>query len=333
MFLSHPIAARLGQHAKVLVRPMDDLLAGPESYGMTLTLALQRGFDDLKEAVTETNLLFLNSDFILADGSYISLAKKLQQGVRLVAAPSYCANAEAVLPLLENLKSPSTHALALDKRRMAKIILENLHNTIIGQTIDSAFHFDHVYIYQLYMRITADTLIGYQMPVALVAMRPTIAHHRIRTFWDWGVASEFCPGVDYEVLGDSDEFLMMELRARDVGQGYIRTGSLSPTHIATQLSPHLTYDQFRCADNILILHSRDLYVNLVTHRKGLDAIRNQIRYQLHNPQLVGHIHHSNWTYHLQLLNQHLKKSHIGESLSRFTRKVIHRAANRMRFSK
>ena len=51
--------------------PIDDLLSGlPGDYGVVLTKALYRGFLDLGAKVTDTFLLFLNADFIIADGSY-----------------------------------------------------------------------------------------------------------------------------------------------------------------------------------------------------------------------------------------------------------------------
>ncbi len=318
-FLSHPMTAQLRRYVKVSCRPMDDLLESPCSYGLTLTLALERGFDDIRETVTETNLLFLNSDFILADGSYVCLAKKLREGARLVASPSYCANAEMVRPVIESLKDESSHVLAVDKRHMAEIILKNLHNTIIGQTIGSPFHFDCVYVYQLYARIAVDTLIGYQMPIALVAMRPTVAHHRIRTFWDFGVASEFCPGEDYQVLGDSDEFLMMELRERDVGKEYIRTGSLDAAHISAKLSSQLTYDQYRCAENLLILHSRDLFVDLGDGQFMLNRMRDEIRNGLSGQKVVKHQYHPIWMHHLALLHARQKERSLGGRLRSFFR--------------
>src|SRR5215218_5096892 len=66
---------------------LDDLIATPDSYGMTITHALYRGFEDLGPAMTECYMLFLNSDFILADNSYKGLLPHLLAGDRLVLAP------------------------------------------------------------------------------------------------------------------------------------------------------------------------------------------------------------------------------------------------------
>jgi hypothetical protein len=47
---------------------LDDLITVKDKYGMALTHALHRGFSDLGPAMTDSCQIFLNADFILADG-------------------------------------------------------------------------------------------------------------------------------------------------------------------------------------------------------------------------------------------------------------------------
>ena len=86
---SATIAALL-DFVDVRLVPIDDLLS--PWYGITLTYALVRGFADLGASMTRTHLVFLNADFILADGSYRKLAGMIKRGERLVVSPSYCMN-------------------------------------------------------------------------------------------------------------------------------------------------------------------------------------------------------------------------------------------------
>src|SRR5262245_2964361 len=66
-----PSFQRLTTICEVKFASLDDLMpCEPGEYGVVLTAALFRGFVDLGARVTETFLLFLNADFILADGSY-----------------------------------------------------------------------------------------------------------------------------------------------------------------------------------------------------------------------------------------------------------------------
>jgi len=53
---------------KIHLVPLDDLVMTRHHYGLTLTYAYRRGFEDLGPAATNCFLIFLNSDFILADG-------------------------------------------------------------------------------------------------------------------------------------------------------------------------------------------------------------------------------------------------------------------------
>ena len=81
---------RLSTICDVKFASLDDLMpCEPGEYGVVLTAALFRGFVDLGAKVTETFLLFLNADFIIADGSYRRLAELMREGKRLIQAASF----------------------------------------------------------------------------------------------------------------------------------------------------------------------------------------------------------------------------------------------------
>jgi len=300
------VIKKFKQLGGVRFTPIDDLLT-PASYGLTLTLALARGFEDLGRDMVHHNLLFLNADFILADGSYRALLKKLDDGERLIMAPSYCAISERVVPVLREYCSGGAMSLAVNSRAMASLILKNLHSTVRGQIIDAPFHFDHVYIYQFYAQPDPHTLVGHQMPIAIVAMRPTSYVPALTTFWDWGAASEYCPDVQPCVIGDSDEFLMLELREQAEGQALLRLGSPDPKMIAQLLAPILTADQRSCATFRLTLHSRDLQGSVESARAAVSAFANEVLTQI-GREPVPHRDHAQWKYHTALLREHRKQA-------------------------
>src|SRR5262245_23117354 len=68
--------------------PLDDLIGRRDAYGMSLSYALFRGFEDLGPAMTGCYVLFVNADFILADGSYRKLLPSLLRGDPIILAPS-----------------------------------------------------------------------------------------------------------------------------------------------------------------------------------------------------------------------------------------------------
>ena len=82
---------------------LNDLIVSKDKYGMTLTYALHRAFNDLGPRMIEHWHLFLNADFVLADGSLRTVMDYLARGARIVASPSYCAVAEEVIPELRKI--------------------------------------------------------------------------------------------------------------------------------------------------------------------------------------------------------------------------------------
>src|SRR5262249_36146047 len=146
---------------------LDDLVTAPDKYGIALTHVLHRGFADLGSSVVDSWLVFLNADFILADGSLRNLLARLAAGERLVASPSYCVNREAVVPELLTRLDPHTRSLSLSPREMAGLILRHRHNTIRGKTVNQSL-LSMLYMDQFYWEVDADTLLGHQMPVAIV---------------------------------------------------------------------------------------------------------------------------------------------------------------------
>src|SRR5262249_8780370 len=141
----HSTMARIEKVCPVRLVKLDDLIVSKDKYGMTLTYALHRGFSDLGQQMTEHWQIFLNADFILADGSLRSVVGQLARGERIVAAPSYCTIAEDVAPLLRKRVDPATSILSVPPREFARLVLQNRHAVIEGKTVNKpAFHLRYV---------------------------------------------------------------------------------------------------------------------------------------------------------------------------------------------
>jgi len=159
---SAPVMGRLLEHCRARLVPIDDLLS--PWYGITLTHALLRGFTDLGEAMTRTHLVFLNADFIVADGSYAKLADRILDGERLVVAPSYCMVQEQTVELLRARVQPSILSLAVPRREMAALIIAHRHNTIRAKTVNQRLF--RIYSYdQLYWYVGEQTLLVRKIPL------------------------------------------------------------------------------------------------------------------------------------------------------------------------
>jgi hypothetical protein len=235
--------------------PIDDLLS--PWYGITLTYALVRGFADLGAAMMETHLVFLNADFIVADGSYRKLAEIIKRGERLVVSPSYCMNLEDTIDALRRRRDPTSWALSLSHRELADIIIANRHNTIRAKTVNQRMFRIHRYD-QFYWYVNEKTLLGRQMPIAVVYMRPERVLTELPTFWDYGVISEYCPTVKPWVFADSDDFLMGELRSEGTFRELLHLGWPTVDEIAADLTSFTTKDHRDYGRHTLILHGDEL---------------------------------------------------------------------------
>jgi hypothetical protein len=291
---------RLEKHCEVKLVAMDDLLTAPGYYGLTITWSLFRGFTDLGEAMTHTWLLFLNSDFILADGSYRSLLPRLTGEARIVLAPSYCTIEEEVLPLLRQRVDHGTQTLAIPPREMADLMMDRLHYTVRAKTINRRmYRMEHVD--QLYHVVDNDTIVCRQFPIAIVAMKPERVLPDPVAIWDYGTISEACPTSPLSVIADSDEFLMLELRGRNVACEKLELGWLNPSAIARDLSAWTTADQRRCSAYTLILHRRELPPALEEGTRALAEFHGRVMAEMRRDPLP-HRDHPIWT-RLQTLHQ------------------------------
>src|SRR5262249_23435267 len=140
-FNRHPAIPRVRSICPIRLIRLDDLIVSKDKYGMTLTYALHRAFSNLGPAMTEHWQIFLNADFILADGSLRTVIGRLSRGERIVASPSYCTIAEEVAPELRKHLNTPTSTLSISYRELARLILQHRHTVMRGKTVNqTAFH-------------------------------------------------------------------------------------------------------------------------------------------------------------------------------------------------
>ncbi len=285
-FSRSPVIINALKYCDVRLLPVDDLLSS--WYGITLTYALVRGFADLGPKMVDTHLVFINADFILADGSYRKLAEKILQGERLVVSPSYCMVLEDTIKPLQSYYDPTDYSLSVPRRDMAALIIAHRHNTVRAKTVNQQLFRIHRYD-QFYWLVDEHTLLGHQMPIAVVYMRPERALTEMPTFWDYGVISEYCPTIKPCVFGDSDDFLMGELRTEGTFRELLRLGWASIDEIARDLSSFTTYDHRVYGRFPLVLHSQDLPPTIDEEQKKLQQFVDAV-YEKLAPPVSYHDH-------------------------------------------
>ncbi len=242
--------------------PLDDLITDvPGDYGMVLTYALFRGFVDLGARMTETCLVPLNADFILSDGSLRQLGRLMREGKRVIHAPSFRVVLETVRPRLEALADVKSSTLTLPPREMVKLALANKHPTVKARTINQRLcHL--TWMDQFYWYVDNNTMIGYQSPAALVAIRPERVVAEPVGFWDYAFIPEAAPSVEPYFIDNSDDFFMIELENRRTGQEMVRLGPAPLKEIARTESLRATKEHRHSATKVLKMHVGDLSVDI-----------------------------------------------------------------------
>jgi hypothetical protein len=293
-FDNHPTIARIRNVCPIRLVRLDDLIVSKDKYGMTLTYALHRAFSDFGPAMTEHWQIFLNADFILASGSLRSVIHHLSRGARIVASPSYCTIAEQVIPELRKRLDATTSILSVPPRELARLVLQNRHVVIQGKTINqTSFHMR--YADQFYWSVDDSTLLGYQMPVSIVGLRPERYVAEPNSYWDFGLIWEYCPEAEICVIGDSDDFVMLELRDKTVAQDQVIPGPHDKKAIAERMITWVTPYQQHFLNFPLTLHDRDLPPTVEDARVKLRSFVGEVMSNV--PPLPSHVKHSQWEYH------------------------------------
>jgi hypothetical protein len=111
---------------------------------------------------------------------------------------------------------------------------------------------------QFYWYVDEATLIGYQWPVALVAIKPETVLIEPTLMWDYAFVPDAAPTLPRHFISDSDDFFMLEPQGRRSGEDMLRLGWISFDDIAKDLSNWTTKEQRDCGRQLFVFHSRDL---------------------------------------------------------------------------
>src|SRR5262249_12001099 len=103
------------------------------------------------------------------------------------------------------------------------------------------------------------------------------------------------------VLGDSDQFLMLELRRKAVAADQVLAGALDAKATAERMDLWVTPYQQDFLKFPLTLHAKDLPPKIDESRQSLRSFVDNVI--SHAPSLPSHIEHPQWTYHFKRFNR------------------------------
>ena len=295
-FSEIPIFDRLRALCPIRYIFIDDLIT-TGNYGVTLTLAYARGIVDSGTEQTNTNFVFMNSDFILAEGSLRTLVGKLRDGERCIMAPSLRAVSELVLPELIEAVDKTSETLSKPPREMVRLALNNLHPTVIGKTITQDF-ITCANHNQLYWQVDRSTLLGRYHLIFMLAIKPEVPLRPINSYCDYGFVPELVPSGKFSILGDSDDFFMLELQPAAQERQLIQCGTSTPEEIADELGRWTTVEHRRFAEVDVVFRTGELPANLAEHRKLTANYITNLHRIMPNPP-CPHVDHFYWVSGMQ----------------------------------
>jgi len=270
--------------------PIDDLI-GSTYYGITLTLAYVRGMSAAGPEMTDTYFVFMNSDFLLADGSLQSLTTHIAAGRNCVLAPSFRSTAEDVEPLIFRQMDPATKTLPIMPRDMARIALRYPHPTIIAKTVNQGTY-RSLFHNQLYWQVDENTMLGRFFLLFMLCIKPERVMSTANTYCDYGFVPELCPSGNISVLSDSDDFFMLEAQSRTHECSHVRFGVHEQESIDKYLAATTTRGHRWGAGVDILIHCEDLPAGLKAVRQEAQEYVAKLENRLPPPQ--AHANHSYW---------------------------------------
>ncbi len=282
---------------------IDDLVT-TAVYGVTLTLAYARPIIACGEDMLHTHFVFMNADFVLADGALRSLSLHIHAGRSVVLGPSYRAIAEEVEPHLEAMVDHRSSTLVLPPRQMVGMALPHPHRTTVAKMMNQSV-FSSTHPNQFFWQVDKNTVLGRYFLIFMLCLKPERVMHQVNCFCDYSFIPELCPSGDEVAMGDSDEFFMLELQNRAQETFMLRQGQLPYRKIAQSLQEWTTAEHRRAASHDIVFHSDDLPPRLCEARLAAEEAVAAIHSRLGQPR--SHVDHHYWVMGVEAWKEHRQR--------------------------
>jgi hypothetical protein len=289
-FEKYPAFRNMKSQIKIRFVPIDDLIPG-NIYGVTLTLAYARPILALGKKMLDYHFVFMNADFILADGSLRTLGRQLSNGAEVVLAPSLRVTAEKTETLIRKKVQNDQSVLQIQPREFLRLAMPHLHPTTLAKVINFE-DYHTVHPNQLFWKVDDHTLLARYFLIFMLAIKPQRVVRKINSWCDYGFVPEFCPQSPLKVLGDSDEFLMVETQEKQKERELLRHGPLSADTIKESLGEWLTFGHFKNFQHQIVYHATDLPKTISKAQEKFEQFIQKIPFA--NMRFKPHKNHYYW---------------------------------------
>jgi hypothetical protein len=297
---------------------LDEFLprTGKTAYGIPLTLAYAKGILDLGEPGIGSYVMLMNADVVLASGSLKSVVARLQEGYDIVAATSIRAIDGTARAMLYRHVEPKTGVITIDPRAMMRLANAHLHSTVAARIINDRSPIDSTYYHQIFWRVSNDCLALRGFLLQPLCFRVKRLMTKVLCPVDYGFLTELCPDARFCVLGDSDEYFMLELQERDSESHWLRVASQDGVftrrfdrlarEISAQAGRWATAEHRRSAGATILYHAGDLPADAAARLAPFDQFVDGMLARM--PPPVSHIRHFQWLPAVRIYREEMRRS-------------------------
>jgi 2-polyprenyl-3-methyl-5-hydroxy-6-metoxy-1,4-benzoquinol methylase len=276
----HPNFRALAAVCRAEIRLIDHLITGT-NYSTTITLAYAEAIRAAGPEMLDTCFFLLVSDYIVADGSFGKALARVMAGASGIQVGNFQVSLEDALPWLEDQLGAAPGAIAIPPREMLRWALSHLHPATVANTVNYPLT-KNVHTNRLFWRVDGGTLLGRFYLMHMLCIRPELTDFIIGSSCDYSFIPEMCPSGNVEIIGDSDEYLVIEMQPHNHEAGFLRPGRLRPRSLAKTLSEWTTARHRDNAGHSVLFHAGAVPQALVerTEREAetfLAAVRHALR--------------------------------------------------------
>jgi hypothetical protein len=281
----------LEQICEAEIRSIDDLITDG-NHTATITLAFARAVRQAGDAMLDTAFIFLVSDYLVADGSLATVARRIRDGASGVVAGNFQIVAEDAIPVLRRSLDAASTAIVMPPRELVAWSLAHLHPATVANVVN--FGLSHnAHTNRLFWRVDETTLIGRFYLMHMIGIRPEVTDFVVGSSCDYSFIPEMCPSGNVVALTDSDEYLVVEMQPREHESKWLLPGPIEPRALADSLSEWTTAQHRGNVAHTLVYHAGEPAAALAERKAEADAFVEEVRGLL-SPQPHPHRHHHYW---------------------------------------
>lgn len=154
-------------------------------------------------------LIFLTPDVVLAEGTLKRVQQLAMKGVRVISTVGLRLKSESVRPLLNRYLNKDKHFIQISTRELMKMALDNLHNITLKHIWGGH---EEMICNNLFWRISNEGLVGRCFHLHPLMVYPRNRSAKFFSTIDYDYPANACPDFnDHYIVSDSDEICICEL--------------------------------------------------------------------------------------------------------------------------